>query len=298
MLSYDLAPPRRTLLPPGWFHDPAAHRAEDAALSTCLPWRFAGLAGDPDIAGDAAVTACGRFVFCRQTPDAPPLSDWLLPFAAQLERLSLVMDDSPVASDSLEFAANWKILAENTLDDFHGSTVHPQTIHPAVDADWRRHLETWRAGPHSRSSWKLSDSTAGWWDKLVARGRLRRFSDQNRYDHTFIFPDLYVSSFHGAMVIVHRIVPLSVGCSRLEWRIYLATDQPDDRRAGSFRRGLASMLSSSARQVIEEDRPLCEQVQQARGAATGPGMLGWREQRIGDFHAALAAILDPECVPA
>lgn len=285
MLNYDNPPPRRRLLASRWFHDPSAFATEQAALATRLPWRFAGLADEGGM-GDAA---CGPFLFRRQTPDAPPLTDWLGPLADRLSLLSAALD-SPVASDSTEFAANWKILVENTLDDFHGSTVHPQTIHPAVDADWRQHLQTDRFGPHSRSQWKLSEGTASWWDKLVVRGSLRRFAAQDLYDHCFIFPDLYVASFHGTMVIVHHVVPLAVDRTRLEWRTFLPAAS-DDARAASFRRGLVSMLAASARQVINEDRPLCEQVQQARIAATGPGILGWREQRIGDVHAALSALL-------
>jgi phenylpropionate dioxygenase-like ring-hydroxylating dioxygenase large terminal subunit len=285
MLNYDNPPPRRRLLASRWFHDPSAFATEQAALATRLPWRFAGLADEGGM-GDAA---CGPFLFRRQTPDAPPLTDWLGPLADRLSLLSAALD-SPVASDSTEFAANWKILVENTLDDFHGSTVHPQTIHPAVDADWRQHLQTDRFGQHSRSQWKLSEGTASWWDKLVVRGSLRRFAAQDLYDHCFIFPDLYVASFHGTMVIVHHVVPLAVDRTRLEWRTFLPAAS-DDARAASFRRGLVSMLAASARQVINEDRPLCEQVQQARIAATGPGILGWREQRIGDVHAALSALL-------
>lgn len=288
MLNYDTPPPRRQLLPPHWFHDPASFATEQATLATRLPWRFAGLT-DEGVTADAA---CGGFLFRHQTPDAPPLADWLGPMADQLLLLSSALD-SPVASDSIDFAANWKILVENTLDDFHGSTVHPQTIHPAVDADWRQHLQTDRFGPHSRSQWKLSDATASWWDKLVVRGSLRRFAVQDLYDHCFIFPDLYVASFHGTMVIVHRVTPLAVDRTRLDWRTFLPAAS-SDAKAASFRRGLISMLSSSARQVIAEDRPLCEQVQQGRVAATGPGILGWREQRIGDVHDALAALLPPE----
>ncbi|KPF83978.1 hypothetical protein IP70_17460 [alpha proteobacterium AAP38] len=285
MLNYDNPPPRRRLLASRWFHDPSAFATEQTALSTRLPWRFAGLAHE----GGTGDAACGGFLFRRQTHDVPPLTDWLGPLADRLSLLSTALD-SPVASDSTEFAANWKILVENTLDDFHGSTVHPQTIHPAVDADWRRHLHTDRFGPHSRSQWKLSDPTAAWWDKLVTRGHLRRFATQDLYDHCFIFPDLYVASFHGTMVIVHRVVPLAVDRTRLEWRTFLPAAS-DDAKAASFRRGLVSMLAASARQVIDEDRPLCEQVQQARIAATGPGILGWREQRIGYVHAALSALL-------
>ncbi len=291
MLNYDQPPPRHSLLPQRWFTDPAANGMEESALASRLPWRYAGLTGDGVEGADIA--ACGSFLFRRQGADAPPLADWLGPFAADLTTRSAALD-SPVARDAVEFAANWKILVENTLDDFHGSTIHPQTIHPAVDADWRRHLATQRARPHSRSSWKLADDTATWWGKLVARGALRRFADQDRYDHVFIFPDLYVASFFSTMVIVHRVVPLAVDRSRLEWRIFLPGAATADARAAGFRRGLVAMLTASARQVIEEDRPVCEQVQAARAAATGPGILGWREQRIGDLHATLTQLLETE----
>lgn len=287
MLNYDQPPPRRSLLPPIWFTDPDRFATEQAALAR-LPWRYAGLVGD-DIDADGLSACCG-FLFRRQRDDAPPLSDWLGPFAGRLELMSAQLD-GPVGDAATEFAANWKILVENTLDDFHGSTVHPDTIHPAVDADWRTHLRTERAGPHSHSSWKLSPTSANWWERVTMRGRLRRFAPSDRYDHTFIFPDLYVASFFGALVIVHRVVPVSVDRTRLEWRSFLPLAHSGYRKDESFRRSLTAMLAQSALQVIEQDRPVCEQVQRARGAALGPGMLGWREQRIGDVHAALAALL-------
>ncbi|OYQ34224.1 hypothetical protein CHU95_12300 [Niveispirillum lacus] len=289
MLNFDQAPPRHCLLPHRWFTDASAYVLEKGALARHLPWRYAGLAGD-DVDG-ADLVSLGGFLFRQQVPDAPPLAEWLGPFAADLLARATALD-SPVAQDAAVFAANWKILVENTLDDFHGPTVHPHTIHPAVHADWRQHLSTKRAGPHSRSSWKLADATAAWWQKLVARGGLRRFADQDRYDHVFIFPDLYVASFYGTMVIVHRVVPEAVDRSRLEWRTFLPSNGLVDAKSASFRRGLVAMLSAAARQVIEEDKPLCEQVQIARAAAIGPGILGWREQRIGDVHAMLTQLLE------
>lgn len=290
MLNYDQPPPRRRLLPAHWFCAAESFAREGEALANRLPWRYAGLVGD-SVTNRGDVEACGSFLFHRQRADAPPLADWLGPFAARLELMSPALS-APVGSEAVEFAANWKILVENTLDDFHGSTVHPQTIHPAVDADWRQHLRSERHGPHSHSSWKLSADTAQWWEKLVARGGLARFATQDRYDHTFIFPDLYVASFHGAMVMVHRVVPLAVDQTRLEWRTFLPASNPGDRKGDAFRRSLAGQLALSARQVIEEDKPLCEMVQAGRAGATGTGILGWREQRIGDVHDALAALLD------
>lgn len=311
--------PEGEMLPPRWFTEPARLEREWAVwrrrwlFAATLPDLAAGpltltLAGvaltlAPDLGvaradgGAARAERCGALVFVRLEDDGsgPSLADSLGPMAARLAALS-AQCDQPVGEDALVFEANWKALVENTLDDFHGSTVHPDTIHPAVDPDWQNTLTTERFGANSRSTWRLSESTADWWRRVVAKGGLRRLAGADegaRYEHHFVFPNLYVAAFNDAMVIIHQVQPLAVGRSRLLWRTFLPLRDPADARAQAFRRALADTLARSARTVIEEDKPYCERTQKARvvGGA-GAGRLGRRERRIADFHATLAEALD------
>ncbi|MBB6252252.1 RHO alpha subunit C-terminal catalytic domain-containing protein [Nitrospirillum iridis] len=306
------------MLPAAWFAEPARFTQELAALRR--QWLYVGTVFDAPLArtvlgtpialaadltatddeGRRVETAtCGAFVFARLTapPDGGPrLVDHLGPVADHLARLSGQCDQA-IAADDLDFAANWKVLVENTMDDFHGSTVHPTTIHPAVHADWQTHLATTRFGRHSLSSWLLSDETETWWRRIDAKAGLRRVTNHARYDHCFVFPNLYVASFYGAMVVVHTVEPLAVDRSRLDWRLFLPVTAPERPAVSAFRRSLSTVIAASARAVILEDRPLCERVQRARGAALGPGILGRRERRIADFHHAWARALGLDTPP-
>lgn len=303
------------MLPARWFDDPDCHARELAALRR--QWLYVGTRFDTPLTRtvlDTPVTvtaaltarddqgrtlevdACGAFVFMRLEGGGPGLADHLRPVAGHLARLS-GQCDQPIAEDHVAFAANWKALVENTMDDFHGSTVHPTTIHPAVHADWQTHLETARHGRHSTSSWLLSEGTETWWRRIDGKMGLRRVTDHARYDHCFVFPNLYVASFYGAMVITHTVTPLAADRSRLDWRLFLPVTTPEKPAVAAFRRSLTSVLAGSARAVILEDQPLCERVQQGRAAALGPGILGRRERRIADFHHAWARTLGLDAPP-
>ncbi|MEE3623217.1 RHO alpha subunit C-terminal catalytic domain-containing protein [Nitrospirillum sp. BR 11752] len=303
------------MLPARWFDDPHCHAQELAALRR--QWLYVGTRFEApltrpvlrtpvildsslkatDDQGRALETdSCGAFVFVRLEGNGPSLAEHLAPVAGHLARLS-GQCDQPIADDHVEFAANWKALVENTMDDFHGSTVHPTTIHPAVHADWQTHLETRRYGRHSTSSWRLSEETEAWWRRIDGKAGLRRVVDHARYDHCFVFPNLYVASFYGAMVITHTVTPLAPDRSRLDWRLFLPVTAPEKPAVAAFRRSLATLLAQSARTVILEDQPLCERVQQARGAAEVAGVLGRRERRIADFHHAWARTLGLDAPP-
>ncbi|PWC40625.1 RHO alpha subunit C-terminal catalytic domain-containing protein [Azospirillum sp. TSO35-2] len=250
-----------------------------------------GVCRDGDRVRPLQVDRCGALVFARVAQDnGPTLAEHLAPYAERLAVMSAngINPEPPVG---IAFQANWKALVENTMDDFHGSTVHPDTIHPAVHPDWRSHLVTERHGANSDSRWRLADGTAGWWAKLDAKLRMRRFAEEPFYRHTFIFPNFYLATFYGATVIPHRVDPVAPDAAVLRWQLFLPTTRLETPRERAFHRSTAAYLIASAGTVIDEDRPVCEAVQQGRpGIADVPGVngvYGRREQRILDFHQAM-----------
>lgn len=237
------------------------------------------------------VDRCGALVFARVAQDSgPTLAEHLAPYG---ERLALMSANclNPEPPVGIAFQANWKALVENTMDDFHGSTVHPDTIHPAVHPDWQIHLVTEHHGANSDSRWRLADGTAGWWAKLDAKLRMTRFADEVFYRHIFIFPNFYLATFYGATVIPHRVDPVAPDAAVLRWQLFLPTTRLETPRERAFHRSTAAYLTTSATTVIDEDRPVCEAVQQGRpGIADLPavtGAYGRREHRILDFHQAM-----------
>ena len=254
-----------------------------------------GVCRDGERVRPLQIDRCGVLVFARVAPGedgngGPTLADHLAPYG---ERLAMMSANclNPQAPVGIPFQANWKALVENTMDDFHGSTVHPDTIHPAVHPDWQSHLVTERHGANSDSRWLLADGTAGWWAKLDAKLRMRRFALESFYRHIFIFPNFYLATFYGATVIPHRVDPVASDASILRWQLFLPTTRLETAREQAFHRSTAAYLIQSASTVIAEDRPVCEAVQQGRpGIADLPhitGIYGRRERRILDFHQAM-----------
>lgn len=282
----------------GVFDDTNLLTAEMAGLRFELHRRgeaMEGVCRDGERVRPLQIDRCGALVFARVAPTedgggGPTLAQHLAPYG---ERLAMMSANclNPQAPVGIAFQANWKALVENTMDDFHGSTVHPDTIHPAVHPDWQTHLATERHGANSDSRWLLADGTAGWWAKLDAKLRMRRFANECFYRHTFIFPNFYLATFYGATVIPHRVDPVAPDASILRWQLFLPTTRLETAREQAFHRSTAAYLITSAGTVIAEDRPVCEAVQQGRpGIADLPhitGLYGRRERRILDFHQAM-----------
>jgi p-cumate 2,3-dioxygenase alpha subunit len=81
-----------------------------------------GLAQPPHVASYRG------FVFLSFNPDAPPLEDYL---AGAREYLDLVVDQSPTGemeiirgTQEYSIRANWKLLVENSFDDYHLMSTH------------------------------------------------------------------------------------------------------------------------------------------------------------------------------
>lgn len=287
----------------GVFDDTNLLTAEMAGLRFelhCRSEAMEGVCRDGERVRPLQIDRCGVLVFARVAPGedgngGPTLADHLAPYG---ERLAMMSANclNPQAPVGIPFKANWKALVENTMDDFHGSTVHPDTIHPAVHPDWQSHLVTERHGANSDSRWLLADGTAGWWAKLDAKLRMRRFAIESFYRHTFIFPNFYLATFYGATVIPHRVDPVAPDASVLRWQLFLPTTRLETAREQAFHRSTAAYLIESAGTVIAEDRPVCEAVQQGRpGIADLPhitGIYGRRERRILDFHQVMLRHLE------
>lgn len=282
----------------GVFDDTDVLTAEMAGLRFELQRRGGAMEGvcrDGERVRPLQIDRCGALVFARVAPKeggdgGPTLAQHLAPYG---ERLAMMSANclNPQPPVGIAFQANWKALVENTMDDFHGSTVHPDTIHPAVHPDWQTHLVTERHGANSDSRWLLADGTAGWWAKLDAKLRMRRFAEEPFYRHTFIFPNFYLATFYGATVIPHRVDPVAPDAAVLRWQLFLPTTRLATAREQAFHRSTATYLIDSASTVIAEDCPVCEAVQQGRpGIADLPhitGIYGRRERRILDFHQAM-----------
>lgn len=211
-------------------------------------------------------------VFVNVSGDAPPLLDYLedvprLLGAHRIAEMGLgaYLDD--------HIAANWKLVMDNAICDYHLSMVHGSSIAALVDLDGVRD----RAGATTAVAtvpWTESARPDEPWPGLTgdaARGSLG----------CYVFPNLHVIGFPTGGATVMWWTPTGRAGTRA--RVLSLSHRPDDDvRAG------AELLAA----VQREDFDVCERMQ--RGIASSgfrPGPRHGEELRIVTFQRRLMQML-------
>lgn len=211
-------------------------------------------------------------VFVNVSGDAPPLGDYLedvprLLGAHRIAEMGLgaYLDD--------HIAANWKLVMDNAICDYHLSMVHGSSIAALVDLDGVRD----RAGATTAVAtvpWTESARPDEPWPGLTgdaARGSLG----------CYVFPNLHVIGFPTGGATVMWWTPTGQAGTRA--RVLSLSHRPDDDvRAG------AELLAA----VQREDFDVCERMQ--RGIASSgfrPGPRHGEELRIVTFQRRLMQML-------
>lgn len=211
-------------------------------------------------------------VFVNVSGDVPPLGDYLedvprLLGAHRIAEMGLgaYLDD--------HIAANWKLVMDNAICDYHLSMVHGSSIAALVDLDGVRD----RAGATTAVAtvpWTESARPDEPWPGLTgdaARGSLG----------CYVFPNLHVIGFPTGGATVMWWTPTGRAGTRA--RVLSLSHRPDDDvRAG------AELLAA----VQREDFDVCERMQ--RGIASSgfrPGPRHGEELRIVTFQRRLMQML-------
>lgn len=265
---------------------PGTHSLSLAGMAITIDATPAGFTAEQGGAA-AEVDRCGQLLFVRPVPGGPSLVDFLAPYATMIETISrdLVQVDHVARKVA---AVNWKALVENTLDDCHAATVHTRSLQPAMDPAWLARYRPDRHGANSTMGNDLGAADVQFWSRLADRLPLARHHHDAVYKHLFIFPNLYVATFFGAMVILHRVDPIAAESAALELMTCLPVSRPLSNRERALHAAVLRDLVAKAEIVVGEDMAVCELAQLGHRFAVHPGILGTRECRVGDFQQALA----------
>lgn len=237
-----------------------------------------------------AVSCCGGLVFWSLDP-AMPLEAYLAPFHDTLAALSVGLH-VPDHRLSRPIAANWKLLAENTLDDYHIMTAHARTLYPSMlQAGVRRTLLD-RQGRHSLWRNDLNAADAVFWTRAARRLGIASGGEDGQYRHLFLFPNFYLANFADVAFILHRLDPLTAESTVLEVDFCIpAAEMAGNAARAALKRAVLADFVAKADAVLAEDVMVCEAAQQGQRFAVHPGILGLREQRVGDFQEAVVEAL-------
>jgi choline monooxygenase len=220
-----------------------------------------------------SVDAWGPFVFVNPDPSAAPLVESLGALPRLLGEGGIDLDGLRFHSraESDEYAANWKICAENFLECYHCAVAHPslaKTLDVSVDAYVLEHDGTLASqfGPPREAASDVSDS--------VARGQFH-----------FLFPNTVVNVMPGRQNLsIGPIVPRGPERTYRFLDYFVGEDTDDD-----WLRGFLELDE----QVGREDRALVESVQRgiSSGALEAGVLLPESEQLIARFQTLVLEAL-------
>lgn len=176
-----------------------------------------------------------------------------------------------------EFACNWKVVVENSLESYHIPCVHPNTFRRYPREENCSHVLDERYTTFQTKHRRT-------WKKRARSWVVRRLGGQITpgYEHQNVHPHLTLSSLDVSRLAM-VVYPLSATTCR--YRMYAFSLA--GRRgllAPVLSRVLRGIVVRVARRVFAEDGSIYEAVQQGLAASPHPGVIGTREERIYAFQ--------------
>lgn len=222
---------------------------------------------------------CGQFVFVKH-PNAScdTLSDYLGHYYNELLTMSSAFSEE-IDYLRLDLECNWKIAVENTLESYHVAPVHSKTFYK-LGASGENFVFD-----HQHSSWHaaLNEQT------MKNFGSMQKHFPETKYaisgyKHIFIYPNLTIATTNGTTFSVQRFSPLSEQTTRFEsWVFGCVVESPTDVNLSVIKMVNKSVIEFN-RQVFQEDKDICREVQRGVVNAFNEGVLSDIEERVMCFQ--------------
>ncbi len=230
----------------------------------------------------------GQLIFVSWMTDGPNLADYLGPIAATVaERFG--EDWRRFYKGQFEYAANWKVAIENSLEAYHVESIHPNTFRNAPNEERSEHQIHDRhtsfstdmpfAAHHPVDQWFQKSET--WMVKRLGR------TPSNRYQQHHVFPNL-LFSFTDAISLVHYVQPVSPTNSRSLLYQFGAYPKIAKRWQKLLAKGLGNVETTILKRIMNEDLAMYPVIQRGLQASSHRGVLARSEERIYAFQAYLA----------
>jgi phenylpropionate dioxygenase-like ring-hydroxylating dioxygenase large terminal subunit len=230
------------------------------------------------------IALCGSLVFGRFSCGEPAesLEQFLGDGFALLASISTLPPTVHPFGRTVE--ANWRLMMNITLDDYHIVAVHNRPRHQA-NADLQYH----RFGLHSALVMGIGKHTL---QSMAADREADRYRSMH-YKIFNIFPNLAVSLFRTHpywYANIQQFVPVSAG--RSKWRgwfyptIFPVPETALERRLRRYTEPIrARIVRRHIEKIAHEDHAVCERLQEVAHQAEPP-ILGAQEVRVGWFQEA------------
>lgn len=191
-----------------------------------------------------------------------------------------------IDNNQINIKSNWKIIVENTLEDYHVKQVHPTSLNAVGVLGSKSYF----SGYHSSSELEF-ELTLERSNKLNTIYNERPWK-LNKYVHYCLFPNLTIASAFGATISIQTIKP--VNCEETEFTSHVfSTILP--KKDHALVKAFNENAKSFNRKVFQEDTVICESVQKGMRQATQTnGYLSSREERVWHFEQSYMNIMEGE----
>lgn len=229
---------------------------------------------------------CGEFVFLRahKNQHSITLEDFLGIDYSTLLKISSFLS-TRIDTHEYSFKANWKLVIENSLEEYHLLKVHPETLAQILSNNIKYELN-----PYSSSSTiSLQEKNSNKLQKI--KKFFTNSLEQADYKHTFIFPNLAIATTEGFSFFIQEAWPLSAEETKYISHGFLPNFQTSC--SPIIQQQITEQYKNTNRKVFYEDLSICDGIQIAlKTVANYEGILGKREERIHHFQSLYLKTLE------
>lgn len=221
-----------------------------------------------------SVDYCGNLVFVHINEPKQTLKEYLGSFYNDIEKIS-TNENELIDTNKIQIKSNWKVIVENTLESYHVNLVHGETFKKlgakGLKFNFCNNHSNWEAELNlSENDPKLS--------KIHKNFSNRSFVIDG-YIHYLIFPNLLVSSTYGISYNYSTIFPIDSDTTEFTSYVLLSQCQ-DNPIVSAYKKSLIDFN----RKVFDEDKIICEYVQEGVKVTDKIGVLSLEEERVHSFQ--------------
>lgn len=222
------------------------------------------------------IASLGRFLFLHENIAVPSIQEFLGTAYPFLEKVSHAMGQR-IDTNTLTIKANWKVVVENTLEEYHVRQVHPQSLYKVEIQASEFNFQGLHSSDAMTFKVKFTD-----FKKLPELMHEREWHVED-YVHQLIFPNMTIASAFGTTIAIQQIIPMDTETTLFISHVFAA------KLSNNEQHFLVKAFNQNAvdfnRQVFEEDRLICEAVQEGlKQAHLQSGTLSKDEARVAAFE--------------
>lgn len=234
------------------------------------------------------VSFCGNLCFISLNENMESLNDFMGTFYNEIEKMSLSLGDR-IDVNSMKINSNWKVIVENTLESYHVGLIHAETLaklEPSgLDFEFDNNNSSWT------SNLNIARDKGGY--KKIDTYFSPKIYDIAGYKHLLVFPNLLISTTHGISYNYSIIEPISPDISKFTSFVFTAkTENSNDKSV--LIKGFEESLINFNRKVFDEDKSICQSVQNGVRHTHLSGKLSDEEERVHHFQKTYLKFLQNE----